>query len=200
MDLKILIQVVLYKTLNSKSADVSSFLCNFEPDFKYADNIDLSANDCKQQFLQYVERLQNNITQDMCNNLEIGTRGQDLNKNWIEARKVLITASNIGLVCKRTKSEPDKLVCLLCGYRQQSVGTCIRSIQHGKKYEKQALKDYARKHMSICGGKIEVESRGLVVNPKFLFLGASVDGYLTCSICEEGIVEVKYPYGSNDHP
>ena len=107
MDLKILIQVVLYKTLNSKSADVSSFLCNFEPDFKYDDNIDLSANDCKQQFLQYVERLQNNITQDMCNNLEIGTRGQDLNKNWIEARKVLITASNMGLVCNRTKSEPD---------------------------------------------------------------------------------------------
>ena len=86
----------------------------------------------------------------------------------------------------------------MCGYRQQPVG--IRSIQHGKKYEKQALKDYARKHMSICGGKIEVESRGLVVNPKFLFLGASVDGYLTCSICEEGIVEVKCPYGSNDHP
>ena len=83
------------------------FLCNFEPDFMYANNVDLLANDCNQQFSLFVEKMQNNITQDMCNNLEIGTRGQDLNKNWIEARKVLITASNIGLVCKRTKSEPD---------------------------------------------------------------------------------------------
>ena len=82
----------------------------------------------------------------------------------------------MGLVCTRTKSDPDKLVYLLCRYRQQPFG--IRSIQHGKKCEKQALKDYLIKHMSICGGKIEEESRGLVVNPKFPFLGASVDGYI----------------------
>ena len=52
--------------------------------------------------------------------------------------------------------------------------------------------------MSVYGGKIEVECKGLVVNPNFPYLGASVDGYVTCSICDEGIGEVKCPYGSNE--
>ena len=49
----------------------------------------------------------------MCNNLEIGTRGQDLNKSWIETRKVLITASNMGLVCKEQNQNLINL-CVCC--------------------------------------------------------------------------------------
>ena len=40
----------------------------------------------------------------------------------------------------------------------------------------------------FCGGKIEVKSKGLVVNLNFPYLEASVDGYVTCSICGGGIV------------
>jgi hypothetical protein len=187
---------VLYKTLKCNSVNISFFLNNFSPDFMYSNSVDLSSDDCIQEFSKFVDKLHSNITQDICDNLETGTRGQDINTNWIEARKVLITASNMGSVCKRTKQEPDKLVSTLRGYRQQPTG--IRSIQHGKKYEKQALKDYVRKHMSICGGNVEVHSRGLVVNPNFPYLGASVDGYVTCNNCGVGVVEVKCPYGSDN--
>ena len=88
----------------------------------YADNVDLSSNECKQNFSKFVENLHNNVTQDICYYLEIGTRGQDIKTNWIEARNMVITASNMRLVCKRTKPEHDKLVCSFRGYRQQPLG------------------------------------------------------------------------------
>ncbi len=37
-------------------------------------------------------------------------------------------------------------------------------------------------------------SKGLTVNPKYPFLGASVDSIVSCSKCGVGVVEIKCPY------
>lgn len=41
------------------------------------------------------------LTNEVCQNLEKGTRGQQINNNWREARSCLITASVMGEVVKR---------------------------------------------------------------------------------------------------
>ena len=35
---------------------------------------------------------------------------------------------------------------------------------------------------------------GLVVNPKYPYLGATPDGWVGCDCCGIGIVEIKCPY------
>lgn len=184
---------VLYKTLKSQPVDIFSFLKIFTPNFLYADFVDLASDECKTTFLEFMSKL--NVNMDIVDNLEVGTRGQSLNKNWVDARTVLITASNMGNVCKRKKTEPDSLVKSLRGYNPPP--STVKSLQHGRKYERQAVKDYRKKHSQFCGGNVEIQDRGLVVNPKFPYLGASVDGLVTCDKCGTGIVEVKCPYGSD---
>lgn len=184
---------VLYKTLKSKPADISSFLRIFQPSFLYADFVNLESNECKRTFSEFFDNLALNA--DIVENLEVGTKGQYLNKNWEDARKVLITASNMGSVCKRKKRQPDNLLKVLRGYNPPP--SSVKSLQHGRKYERQALMEYAKKHSRFCKGNVELDDRGLIVNPKFPFLGASVDSIVTCSKCGIGIVEVKCPYGSD---
>lgn len=67
--------------------------------------------------------------------------------------------------------EPDNLVIKLLGQRRPLLGT--KSINHGRKYEGQALIGYQKKHNEFCKGNIELEDKGLIVNPGFPFLGAN---------------------------
>lgn len=43
---------------------------------------------------------------------------------------------------------------------------------------------------------VQIESRGLLVNPKYPYLGASTDGLVICEDCGTGLIEVKCLYGS----
>ena len=44
-----------------------------------------------------------------------------------------------------------------------------------------------------------VEEFGLMIHPKYSFLGASPDAIVSCSKCGTGIVEVKCPYGKKEN-
>ena len=182
----------LYKTLKSAPADISAFLHLFEPNFCYSDHIDLNSYECQKYFLEFFNNL--HVSEDVVQILEEGTRGQSLNQNWIDARVNLITASNFGNVCKRIKPEPDNLVAYLRRYKKIPN---TKSIQYGRKNERKALKAYSKLHSKTCGVDVRLEDSGLVVNPKYPFLGASVDSNIKCSKCGSGVVEVKCPFGSN---
>ena len=47
--------------------------------------------------------------------------------------------------------------------------------------------------MSTTHAEFEVEATGLYVYPKYLYLGASPDGLVTCACCGNGLLEVKCP-------
>lgn len=88
-----------------------------------------------------------------------GTRGQQININWREARSCLITASVMGEVMKRISTKPDNLVKKNQGYI--TIPETVRSIQYGRKYESVAVEHYAKKHMEKCK-TVQIESRGLL--------------------------------------
>lgn len=92
-------QSVLYQTLTAEPADISSFLKLFIPDFMYADHMDLNSQKCKDTLSNFLSNLK--LTNEVSQNLEKGTRGQQINNNWREARSCLITASVMGEVVKR---------------------------------------------------------------------------------------------------
>lgn len=99
----------------------------------------------------------------------------------------------MGEVVKRISTKPDNLVKKIRGYT--TIPETVRSIQYGRKYESVAVEHYAQKHMENCK-TVQIESRGLLVNPKYPYLGASIDCLVICEDCGTGLIEVKCPYGS----
>lgn len=74
----------------------------------YADHMDLNSQKCKDTVSNFLSNLM--LTNEVCQNLEKGTRGQQINNNWREARSCLITALVMGEVGKRLSTKPDNLV------------------------------------------------------------------------------------------
>lgn len=72
-------QSVLYQTLTADPADISSFLKLFIPDFMYADHMDLNSQKCKDTLSNFLSNLK--LTNEVCQNLENGTRGQQIDNN-----------------------------------------------------------------------------------------------------------------------
>lgn len=186
-------ECALYKALRCNPGDISDFLSNFEVDFCFADHVNLLDDAVQQTFSNFVDSL--DIPLQVLHNLEMSTRGQGVNANWKNARRFLITASNMGEVVRRKKEVLDSLVKRMM-YPQKLTG--VKSIAHGNRNEARARREYAQWHMQKCSAPIVVEDRGLIVNGSMPYLGASIDGAVICEKCGEGIVEIKCPYGSDE--
>jgi len=130
----------------------------------YCDSVNLRSETCVKDFTDFVDNLR--VTDDISQMLEQGTRGQSVNANWVNARNNLITASVMGEIYKRKTLEPDNLLKKLCGY--VTVPDRVKSITYGRRYESVAISQCIQKHTKECGNTT-VESRGLLVNPKYPF-------------------------------
>ena len=116
--------------------------------------------------------------------LELVTRQQSDCKEWFQARRHRLTASNFGKVIKRKSAPSEKFLTSLFNAKEISAAP----LDYGKRHEKSAkakyLEIYKERHFHECG---------LVVNKNFMFLGATPDGIL-CDNGQSGIVEIKCPY------
>ena len=145
---------------------------------------------CQSQFITFTNQLE--ISDDDVLRVNKATKGQRVNTNWNEVRKLTLTASNFGNICKRRESTPpDNLVKSMRGYTLTPVTPAIK---HGQNKESKARRDYARYHIKTCGNHINIEEQGIILSQKYPFLGASVDGIVSCAKCGNGIVEIKCPY------
>ena len=126
------------------------------------------------------------ITQEQCTAIEEKTRSQSKSVSWSEERKNRLTASLFGNIIKRKSVTQTFLRSLNCPKCFSSVPT-----SYGKNNERNAIEMYIKKtghHVHDCG---------LVVNPKFPFLGATPDGKV-CDNGKTGLVEIKCPYSARD--
>ena len=180
---------VLYRVMCCTVDDIVSFTRLYQPIYMFSNFISLT--DKQDELSVFVDNIK--VSEEVCALLETATKGQWANKFWFEARTVIITASHFGQVVKRKPdTPPDNLVKYLRGYAKVPE---TKAMLWGRKMESKAIKAYSQEHMKTCGQVIEVKSKGLVVSPKFPFLGASVDGILDCQKCgSTGIVEIKCPY------
>ena len=181
---------VLFQTLNPEVTDISDILEQYQPEFWFSDSVELQSNVCQSQFITFANQLE--ISDDDVLRVNKATKGQRVNTNWNEVRKLTLTASNFGNICKRRESTPpDNLVKSMRGY---TVTPVTPAIKHGQNKESKARRDYARYHIKTCGNHINIEEQGIILSQKYPFLGASVDGTVSCAKCGNGIVEIKCPY------
>ncbi len=103
---------------------------------------------------------------------------------WHKLRKGILTSSNFGRVIKRKKFVHDNFLASLFGLRPFTSA----ATSYGQENEELAKKKYL-----LSNPNSHIQQCGLVVNPKFSFLGASPDGKVL-SDGEMGIIEVKCPY------
>ena len=52
--------------------------------------------------------------------------------------------------------------------------------------------------MKADHANFSVKSSGLCLNTEYLHLGATPDGFISCSCCGEGLLEIKCPYKYKD--
>ena len=63
----------------------------------------------------------------------------------------------------------------------------------GRAHEKEALTDYTLKH-STSHLDVVISEAGLCLHPEHPHLAASPDGFISCSCCGNGVIEIKCPF------
>lgn len=138
------------------------------------------------------------ISKEEAEFLERSTRSQSSSVVWHEHRKGRITSSYFSDVFKHIctlKSYPTSLVKKILQY--EGISQHIPALKWGREKEAEArtsyIKDMEEKHTNFV-----VRLAGLVIDPRYPFLGASPDGFVSCECCGKGVLEIKCTYKYRD--
>ena len=96
-------------------------------------------------------------------------------------------------VCHTDVTNPaQSLVKSVCYPQELSFSS--KQTDWGQKYEKVAIEQYLKSQRPRHANILEVTDSGIVINPKWPFIGASPDGIVDCYCCGKGVLEIKCPY------
>ncbi|XP_045202652.2 uncharacterized protein LOC123556116 [Mercenaria mercenaria] len=154
--------------------------------FNFHDSVDINSEYCENIFREYFESL--SMTEDDCVKIEYMTRNQNDSHFWMEARHERLTAFNFGQIIRmKETTKPDSLLNSLMGYK-------TFTSSHGLKHEPAARRSY-RRYMQHEHPGLSVKKSGLLTNTKYPYLGASPDGLIDCTHCQDpnGLLELKCP-------
>ncbi|XP_026284115.1 uncharacterized protein LOC113210361 [Frankliniella occidentalis] len=100
---------------------------------------------------------------------------------WLTERRLRLTASNFGPVCRRSKLLSVKILVHHLLYTDPTNKT--KAMEHGSATERTAREHYEAKH------GVTVRTCGLVLDQEYPFLAASPDGFLD----DDTLLEIKCP-------
>lgn len=131
------------------------------------------------------------VTTKEADYLEKSTRNQGNSYVWLEHRRGLITASHFHSVLhyagKRYRSTIlDKIM------QYSSPNPDIPALKLGRAHEADYV-NFISDHEDVT-----VRKCGLLINPRYPYLGASPDGMVSCSCCGDGLIEIKCPFKYKD--
>ena len=135
------------------------------------------------------------MTREKAAELEESTREQSNSSQWYEERRIRITSSVFGRVCRRLPTTlPGPLVNSIVNQRMYQ--SMPLSCAWGKDNEKKALNAYKQTMHDKGHTNLVVMMSGLIINPEYAYLGASPDGIVSdpTSTNPNGLLEIKCPY------
>ncbi len=137
--------------------------------------------------LNVCESVDTGINLVMAKNIERETKSQSRSKLWFKYRAGRVTASR--MKCHTDYSNPSQsLVRSIC--YPEEVKFTTSATAYGCRHEKSAKQYY----LSNIRHKHQLHESGLVINPKWGYIGATPDGKVECQCCGKGIIEIKCPY------
>ena len=132
------------------------------------------------------------VTAEMSEAVERETRPQSHSRLWFTYRAGRVTASNMKSVCHTNPGNSSqsliKAICYPEEFRFYSKQTTW-GVKREKKAQQLYLKFQKHGHIDLC-----IAENGLVINPRWPFIGASPDGIVSCGCYETRVLEIKCPY------
>eukprot|EP00112_Aurelia_sp_Birch-Aquarium-sp1_P025768 Seg8764.1 transcript_id=Seg8764.1/GoldUCD/mRNA.D3Y31 product="hypothetical protein" protein_id=Seg8764.1/GoldUCD/D3Y31 len=125
--------------------------------------------------------------------IEKHTQGQSNSKIWHLERSKRLTSSLFGRIIKRKKTVQPKS--LLDTIQKTGQTMCTPALKWGRDKEKIALQQYLESH---CDPRMKVMECGLIINPRWPWLGASPDGVLIDAGKVAGGIEIKCPFSKKE--
>ena len=114
---------------------------------------------------------------------------------WFEQRAGRITSSVIhSILHTNTISPAPSLIKSICSCHPSSASS--EAMAWGRAHEKEALTqvtDYTVKQ-STSHLDVVISEAGLCLHPEHPHLAASPDGFISCSCCGNGVIEIKCPF------
>ena len=133
------------------------------------------------------------MTENMAVYVEESTRDQHNSKLWFKFCSGRITASIMKSVCRTDAANPSQnLIKQIC--YPQLFKFSSRQTDWGCAHERAGRNCYSEVKMKESHSNFSVCDVGLVINPKWPYLGATPDGKVSCTCCGKGIIEIKCPY------
>ncbi|XP_065067599.1 uncharacterized protein LOC135693141 [Rhopilema esculentum] len=165
-------------TSSSKDFELS------DSDSAFSDFYDISTSSFKEMMDIYCQNM--SATPEEIRAIEQSTSGQSLNKKWMEQRKYRITASNFYSAAVNRVEPSSKLKSMFYSPFHSA------STNHGNKFEGH-VRDLYCKAFYEKGYNVNVEEVGLKVSQSRPYLGASLDGIVSCDGEIWGL-EIKCPF------
>ena len=139
-----------------------------------------------------------NITQEQCDAIESTMRRQRECDAWHHQRQGRLTALSFhNILNMKSKTDPSNFLQRVLPREDLSH---IPTIKWGIEKEGTVREEYTRE-MSQVHENFKCTTTGLVINPQYPHLGATPDGFVTCTCCRDGLVEIKCPFsGKDSHP
>ena len=136
------------------------------------------------------------LTEEQVKAVETATRGQSKSITWYQQRAGRVTASRLKSTLATSLSQPSESLIKSSCYPESTKfysAACSWGCVHEETARKAYFDIYRTKHKMAAISKI-----GLVLHPKYPFMGASPDGLIECKCCGKGVLEVKCPYSCRD--
>ena len=145
------------------------------------------------ELLNICETVLIQVTDEMAEPLEKETRLQSKSNLWYKHRAGRVTSSCMKAVCYTNVANPaQRLVKSIC--YPQELAFSSKQTDWGQKYEKLAREQYVKSQRPKHANILEVTDSGIVINPKWPFIGAVPDGIIDCYCCGKGVLEIKCSY------
>ena len=124
------------------------------------------------------------------------TKEQSLSAGWMHHRKGRITASQMYMILTHVNNCDE-----ICGAMKTVVGAVMgytpsftsAACQHGITNESRIRYLYSS-NQSKCHSESKVDLTGLWISSSHPYIAASPDGFVSCSCCGDGLLEIKCPW------
>uniref|UniRef100_A0A8C6LGZ3 YqaJ viral recombinase domain-containing protein n=1 Tax=Nothobranchius furzeri TaxID=105023 RepID=A0A8C6LGZ3_NOTFU len=128
--------------------------------------------------------------------VEEETRAQSKSNIWFDQRSGRITASTFKAATKTDITKPSvSLIRKICYPKSHSFTS--EATRWGCTHEELARNYYEIQHR-LAHSDVLVETAGFRISPTHPFIGASPDGYVSCSCCGPGVIEIKCTFCAKD--
>ncbi|CAG9823924.1 unnamed protein product [Phaedon cochleariae] len=176
----------IHVSCDTSSIDIQDdvFTCKF---CSVSPNKNLKTISLRSRYSEFLEYLEKKSDDKIA--IEASTRNQRDSPKWFEERRMRVTASNFGSICKARSVESKLNIVqdLLSQDVFSNAGT-----RHGVDNEPNAIQEYLKIH-----NKFTYQRCDLLIHNEYYFLGASPDGLLDL----DGVLEVKCPHSiRNENP